>query len=391
MPARRSIRDDIAGHTTAGVRSHIEALREALAPLTADPSRAAVFCDIDGVLAPIVGRAEDALCAPGTAVLLGRLAPLRPRRLVSGHWRQTRCARPRGGAGSSRPARTGPSCSSPPLSLSLSPEEPGGGQAAYHPGLQGRSWEGLWREGLRPPSATTPTCAVCALPSRSKGPIKALTGAPRRTKAAALARGGSLPPRPKPPGWRVPGAARCASCGRQPSTRARPCATCRPPSANGDSSAATLNRPRRLDALGPAVEEGRARRRACVVRSDEDHPRCRAADVVSTGDEGLAPCWPSSAEPEVPRTCYKVSVLLFGGTATALASFGGRRLEGGQPQLVYVAPLVVRRHAGQVGLGWATAPRHTPWHHAAGRRPAAPTPLPELEPAGTVLSTGSGR
>jgi trehalose 6-phosphate phosphatase len=51
-----------------------EALAEALAPLTADPARAAVFCDIDGVLAPIVGRAEDAQVRKQTAVLLGRLA-----------------------------------------------------------------------------------------------------------------------------------------------------------------------------------------------------------------------------------------------------------------------------------------------------------------------------
>jgi trehalose 6-phosphate phosphatase len=51
-----------------------EALREALRPLTADPERAAVFCDIDGVLAPIVARAEDAQVRQETAVLLGRLA-----------------------------------------------------------------------------------------------------------------------------------------------------------------------------------------------------------------------------------------------------------------------------------------------------------------------------
>jgi trehalose 6-phosphate phosphatase len=51
-----------------------EALQEALAPLTADPSRAAVFCDIDGVLAPIVRRAEDAQVRQETARLLGRLA-----------------------------------------------------------------------------------------------------------------------------------------------------------------------------------------------------------------------------------------------------------------------------------------------------------------------------
>jgi trehalose 6-phosphate phosphatase len=51
-----------------------EALEDALAPLTADPSRAAVFCDIDGVLAPIVARAEEASVRNETALLLSRLA-----------------------------------------------------------------------------------------------------------------------------------------------------------------------------------------------------------------------------------------------------------------------------------------------------------------------------
>ncbi len=35
-------------------------MTETLRPLTADPGRAAVFCDIDGTLAPIVARPEDA-------------------------------------------------------------------------------------------------------------------------------------------------------------------------------------------------------------------------------------------------------------------------------------------------------------------------------------------
>jgi trehalose 6-phosphate phosphatase len=51
-----------------------EAVAQALEPLTADPSRAAVFCDIDGVLAPIVTRAEEAQVRNDTARLLGRLA-----------------------------------------------------------------------------------------------------------------------------------------------------------------------------------------------------------------------------------------------------------------------------------------------------------------------------
>jgi trehalose 6-phosphate phosphatase len=74
MAASRNLRDDSAGHTTAVSAHTSEALAEALAPLTADPSRAAVFCDIDGVLAPIVARAEDAQVRNETALLLSRLA-----------------------------------------------------------------------------------------------------------------------------------------------------------------------------------------------------------------------------------------------------------------------------------------------------------------------------
>ena len=43
-------------------------------PLTRDPTRGAVFCDVDGVLAPIVQRPEDAHVREETSVLLGRLA-----------------------------------------------------------------------------------------------------------------------------------------------------------------------------------------------------------------------------------------------------------------------------------------------------------------------------
>jgi trehalose 6-phosphate phosphatase len=51
-----------------------QALADALRPLTADPGRAAVFCDIDGTLAPIVRRAEDAHVRVEISLLLGRLA-----------------------------------------------------------------------------------------------------------------------------------------------------------------------------------------------------------------------------------------------------------------------------------------------------------------------------
>jgi len=50
-----------------------EKLAESLSALTADPSRAAVFCDIDGTLAPIVRRPEESHVQHEVALLLGRL------------------------------------------------------------------------------------------------------------------------------------------------------------------------------------------------------------------------------------------------------------------------------------------------------------------------------
>jgi trehalose 6-phosphate phosphatase len=50
-----------------------ETLRESLRPLTEDPARAAIFCDIDGTLAPIVPRPEQAHVREEISVLLGGL------------------------------------------------------------------------------------------------------------------------------------------------------------------------------------------------------------------------------------------------------------------------------------------------------------------------------
>ena len=47
---------------------------EALRPVTADPSRSALFFDVDGTLAPIVERAQDAAVPKDTALLLARLS-----------------------------------------------------------------------------------------------------------------------------------------------------------------------------------------------------------------------------------------------------------------------------------------------------------------------------
>jgi trehalose 6-phosphate phosphatase len=67
------IRADIGGHTTGVSAPPAGALTERLAPLTEDPARAAIFCDIDGTLAPIVGRAEDARVPERVSKLLGGL------------------------------------------------------------------------------------------------------------------------------------------------------------------------------------------------------------------------------------------------------------------------------------------------------------------------------
>jgi trehalose 6-phosphate phosphatase len=47
---------------------------DALRAVTEDPSRAGIFLDVDGTLAPIVARAEDAHVPEKTSLLLGRLA-----------------------------------------------------------------------------------------------------------------------------------------------------------------------------------------------------------------------------------------------------------------------------------------------------------------------------
>ena len=51
-----------------------DTLAESLRPLTEDPGRAGVFCDIDGTLAPIVTRADDAHVREEISLILGRLA-----------------------------------------------------------------------------------------------------------------------------------------------------------------------------------------------------------------------------------------------------------------------------------------------------------------------------
>src|SRR3954469_21820653 len=52
----------------------VQTISDALRPLTDRPDESAVLCDIDGTLAPIVERAEEATVPEATSRLLGRIA-----------------------------------------------------------------------------------------------------------------------------------------------------------------------------------------------------------------------------------------------------------------------------------------------------------------------------
>ena len=56
--------------TSRGILRRVQALQ----PLLADPARTGILCDVDGVLAPIVRRADEARVSQETALLLSRLA-----------------------------------------------------------------------------------------------------------------------------------------------------------------------------------------------------------------------------------------------------------------------------------------------------------------------------
>lgn len=62
-----------SGETRAGAAPD-ERLERALAPLRADPSKAAILCDLDGTLAPIVARPEDAAVPDEAREVLRALA-----------------------------------------------------------------------------------------------------------------------------------------------------------------------------------------------------------------------------------------------------------------------------------------------------------------------------
>jgi trehalose 6-phosphate phosphatase len=135
-----------------------EKLEEDLRPLTQDPERAAVFCDIDGTLAPIVDRAEEAHVPEDVSLLLGRLG----RRYgcvacVSG--RSASEARRLVGVGSIAYAG----------SHGAELLEPGSAQPRVAPTF--KSWEGRVRRFAA--AQSTPELRVLRVRMEDKGPIAA--------------------------------------------------------------------------------------------------------------------------------------------------------------------------------------------------------------------------
>jgi trehalose 6-phosphate phosphatase len=264
-----------------------EALPEALAPLTADPSRAAVFCDIDGVLAPIVGRAEDASVRQETAVLLGRLAR---------RYARVACVSGRSATEARRLVGVGGIVYAGSHGAELL--EPGAARPRVNPAF--KSWEGRVKGFVA--DRDNPDLRRLRVRIEDKGPIVALhwRGAP--DEAAALARVEELaseaeaaglathwgrkvlelrPPVPFDKGQAVrdliePARVRTAMFGGDDST---------------DLDA--------FDALEQLVEEGALDAGVRVgVRSDEGPPAIvERADVVVDGVEGFARVLAILAEP----------------------------------------------------------------------------------------------
>jgi trehalose 6-phosphate phosphatase len=73
MTAIRAALGDMRGILRTVHSPAAETIAETLGALTADPPRAAIFCDVDGTLAPIVERSEDAHVPERASRLLGVL------------------------------------------------------------------------------------------------------------------------------------------------------------------------------------------------------------------------------------------------------------------------------------------------------------------------------
>lgn len=149
----------------------VETISEALRPLTVRPEEAAVLCDIDGTLAPIVERAEEATVPEATSRLLGRIAR---------RYRVVACISGRGATEARRIVGVGgiAYAGSHGAELLL----PGQGQAQLVPAFA--TWAGRVREFAL--GKDSPELRMMRVRIEDKGPIVAFHWRGARDEAAAL-------------------------------------------------------------------------------------------------------------------------------------------------------------------------------------------------------------
>ena len=284
------------GHTTSRARSHGETLAERPAPAhRATRARAAILCDIDGTLAPIVSAPRRRTCPSKMSRLLGRA-----RHAATAASPASPGARPRTPAGSSAWADR---------VRGLARRGAARAGRARARALAGVRELGRPRAPTSSPSATTRELRRLRVRIEDKGADRRLPLA-RRARRGRGPRHGSRGSRRRrrPTGSRSTGAARCWRSGRRsPSTRAQ--AVRELVERSGVRTRCLRrrrrHRPRRL----------RRARRARRARAPSTRPsgwacarpRARAAivdraDLVVDGTDGFAAVLEPSPGHEVPAT-----------------------------------------------------------------------------------------
>ena len=273
-------REDIAGHTTAGVRSTAARSRRRCAPARRPRARG-----------DLLRHRRHAGADRGAR--RGRPGARGDRRCCSAGSRAATAAWPASPGRSAAEARRLVGVGGIAYAGSHGAEllDARRGRAAQRDaGLQELGGRACRRSS---PSATRPTCARCACASRTRARSSPSTGAARRTRRRPRPRCEEIAGEAEAAGSPPTGAARCSRCGRRcRSTRARPCASCSSRRRRAPRCSAATTQPtstpstrstalREEGALDAAVRVG--------VRSDEGPPAIvERADLVVDGVDGFA-------------------------------------------------------------------------------------------------------
>ena len=251
-----------------------------LEPLRADPRRTAILTDVDGTLAPIVERPEQAAVpAAARELLAGAERALRPGRL------RLRAA----GAGGAAPGRG--------RRHRLRRQPRPRAAAARRGGAATRPLAGRARARRRPSSSPALDAAELAASglaaARTRARSRHCTGAAPRTSAAPRRAPTRSRSRPDGPNWNRAGAARCSSCGRSAAAARTPRWPRCSPATELDRAVYAGDDRTDLDAfrrLRELREEGELSTAVCVgVLSPEAPPElAEESDLAVDGPDGLA-------------------------------------------------------------------------------------------------------